>query len=309
MTNRRYFLVLLDPSGRSVRRFAVSRELLQGVTASVGIFVLTLLIVLGHGLYERSTAREAEQLARDNAAMRELTAHLTQRLPEARLQALQADLTFAQIWARSGLGLSPRILGVGPVEGEASPLIAESADMMPAQLGSGVLQVEPAALTLELERIEGDGLAVQQSLGELLEYFHDAALLLSNTPSVKPVDGGYLTSSFGKRRDPMHGQWKVHKGLDIGGRIGLQILAPADGVVVSAGPRGGYGNTIVIDHGYGMQTHYAHLSRFKCRRGDRVHRGDVIAEMGNSGRSTGPHLHYEVRRHGQPLNPTNFVLD
>ncbi len=307
MVNRRYFLVVLDPSGRSVRRFSVSRQLVQAVGGGLAGLAITLLLVFVHGLYQHAAAAEAEELGRENQALREITAQLEARLPAGRMMALQNNLTFAQLWARSGLGLSPRALGVGPTDGDDSLL--DDSDLLEHPLGSGVLQVEPQALSLELDRIEQDGRALEQSLGELLEYFHDAALLLSNTPSVKPVENGYLTSSFGKRRDPMHGGWTVHKGLDIGGRIGMEVVAPADGVVIFVGPRGGYGNVVVIDHGYGIQTHYAHLSRFRCRRGDHVRRGDLIAEMGNSGRSTGPHLHYEVRRGGQPLNPLHFVLD
>jgi murein DD-endopeptidase MepM/ murein hydrolase activator NlpD len=89
----------------------------------------------------------------------------------------------------------------------------------------------------------------------------------------------------------------------------MEILAPADGMVIWLGGRGGYGKTVVLDHGYGVQSHFAHLNSYRVQLGQRVHRGEVIAEMGSTGISTGPHLHYEVRRHGRPLDPRNFILD
>ena len=107
----------------------------------------------------------------------------------------------------------------------------------------------------------------------------------------------------------MTGQRLMHKGLDLAGRTGDPINAPADGVVIYAGWRGGYGQTVVIDHGFGIQTHFAHLNAYDVRVGDSVKRGDLIAEMGSTGKSTGPHLHYEVRRMGQPLDPVAFIMD
>ena len=101
----------------------------------------------------------------------------------------------------------------------------------------------------------------------------------------------------------------MHKGLDLGGYTGMPIIAPADGKVVYAGMRGGFGITVVLDHGYGVQTHFGHLSALHVEYGQNVRRGSIIGEMGNTGKSTGTHLHYEVRRWGLPLNPELFMLD
>jgi murein DD-endopeptidase MepM/ murein hydrolase activator NlpD len=309
--NRRYFLVILDPSGRSVRRVGISLRALEIAAAAAVVGVVVGLAMLVHGLARAHVAVETLELERDNETLREIAQQVAQRLPAARMLDLRSELTFAQLWSKSGLGVEPNVLGVGPIEED--PLIANAGTAGPAFgmrfTTSHVLSVTPAALPLELDRLETDGLALQTSLGEMLEYFHDATQLLSNTPSIKPVLHGHLTSPFGKRSDPYTQAWVMHKGLDIGGQIGSEVLAPADGVVIFTGVRGGYGNTIVIDHGFGLQTHYAHLSRIRVRIGDHVQRGDVIAEVGSTGRSTGPHLHYEVRRNGQPLNPIRFILD
>jgi murein DD-endopeptidase MepM/ murein hydrolase activator NlpD len=169
--------------------------------------------------------------------------------------------------------------------------------------------MDPIELPVELDRVLADGKTTQRDLGELLEYFHDAQRMLSNTPSLRPARSQWVTSSFGRRQDPVHGGLALHKGLDISGSIGTEVFAPADGTVIFVGRRGGYGNVIVVDHGYGLQTHYAHLSKFRCTVGDHLRRGDTLADMGSTGKSTGPHLHYEVRRYGRPLDPAHFILD
>jgi murein DD-endopeptidase MepM/ murein hydrolase activator NlpD len=311
VVNRRYFLVILDPTGRSVRRvgIAISTVITLGIAALVVFF-----IGLGIAIYATARARAAAEtvvLERENKMLRMVTEQVTERLPQSRVLALNSDLTFAQLWSKSGLGPAPDIFGVGPLDDDPSGSTQNSAaptlGMKP--ISSQISSLQPIELPLEFERLEVEGQALQTSLGEMLEYFHDASLLLSNTPSVRPVVHGFLTSNFGRRNDPMDHSWVMHKGLDIGGPIGTDIIAPADGVVIFTGIRGGYGLTLVIDHGYAMQTHYGHLSRIRVKQGDHVRRGEVVAAVGSTGRSTGPHLHYEVRRTGEPLNPEHFILD
>ncbi len=166
-----------------------------------------------------------------------------------------------------------------------------------------------AALPDDLDDLEHHIARLQGTLGETIEYYHDAAQLLANTPSIRPTRSPWLSSSFGKRIDPIYGYWVMHKGLDMPGHIGMEVVAPADGVIIWTGWRGGYGQTVVIDHGYGLQTHFAHLSAYLVEPGNHVRRGDPVARMGSTGKSTGPHLHYEVRRLGQPMDPRRFILD
>jgi len=129
---------------------------------------------------------------------------------------------------------------------------------------------------------------------------------LTYTPSLWPVRGR-LTSSYGQRLDPFNGEGSVHAGVDISCEFGHPVRAAADGFVVAVGQRTGYGLTVVVDHGWGITTWYAHLSGHRIYRGQALRRGDVIGYVGDSGRSTGPHLHYEVRRHDTPLNPWRFL--
>ena len=128
-------------------------------------------------------------------------------------------------------------------------------------------------------------------------------------PSRKPVDAMSLTSMFGVRNDPFNGRRARHNGIDIPGPTGTPIYATADGIVGRAQWVNGYGNFVELEHGTSLQTRYGHLSRIMVQSGQRVRRGDLIALMGSTGRSTGPHLHYEVRIAGAPVNPTPFIAD
>ncbi len=133
--------------------------------------------------------------------------------------------------------------------------------------------------------------------------------LFTAIPAIKPVEGIY-GDSFGMRLHPILKIRKMHNGLDFVIETGTPIYAPGAGKVSYAGRRGGYGNTVEIDHGFGYKTLFGHLSEIKVRKGQKIHRGDVIALSGNSGKfSTGPHLHYEVRHNGVALNPRNFIYD
>ncbi|MDR0828451.1 MAG: M23 family metallopeptidase [Desulfovibrio sp.] len=145
----------------------------------------------------------------------------------------------------------------------------------------------------------------QQTLVTLLRSNKDSLL---STPSVWPVLGT-LTSGFGWRRSPTSGSGRMHQGLDISNRIGTPIRAPARGAVTFSGPDGAYGISIILDHGNGISTRYSHLSRTSVNVGDYVQRGDFIGYLGNTGRSTGPHLHYEVHVRGVPVNPMRYILN
>jgi murein DD-endopeptidase MepM/ murein hydrolase activator NlpD len=148
----------------------------------------------------------------------------------------------------------------------------------------------------------------RHSFGEILERLREKTEELSHIPSIRPVDVGYISSGYGKRRDPFTGRFSRHEGIDYSARKGSNIYATADGTVRKAKYDRGYGYTIEIDHGNGIVTKYAHNAKLLVRRGQNVERGDVIAYLGDSGRSTAPHLHYEVRINGAPQNPLKFVL-
>jgi len=143
---------------------------------------------------------------------------------------------------------------------------------------------------------------------ELYRYLENQKSLLVHTPSIWPVKG-WVSSRFGYRISPFTNQKEFHRGLDISSRIRAPIVAPADGVVSSIGVDYGYGKILSINHGYGLKTAYAHLNKFLVKRGQRVKRGQKIALVGKTGRTTGPHLHYEVHLNGVPVNPQRYILN
>lgn len=143
---------------------------------------------------------------------------------------------------------------------------------------------------------------------ELLHSLRDNRDMLASMPSIWPVQG-FLTSRFGYRMSPVSGRRDFHKGLDISARTGTPVVAPAAGTVSSVGRDGAYGNTVNIRHGSGIITKYAHLQRYVVKDGQAVRRGTIIGYVGSTGRSTGPHLHYEVLLNGVNVNPLRYILD
>lgn len=143
---------------------------------------------------------------------------------------------------------------------------------------------------------------------ELLQAIRNNQEVLAATPSIWPVRG-WISSSFGYRKSPFTGRREFHKGLDIAGPTGTPVYAPAKGTVLFLGKEGGYGKMLVLDHGNGLVTRYGHLNDSSLKISQVVQRGEIIATMGNSGRSTGPHLHYEVRVDGVPVNPERYILN
>ncbi|MBI5179067.1 MAG: M23 family metallopeptidase [Nitrospinae bacterium] len=145
------------------------------------------------------------------------------------------------------------------------------------------------------------------SLHELDAFFKDQSSLLTSTPSIWPTRG-WVTSGFGYRVSPFTGMREMHEGLDIATHMGATVVAPANGVVVETTSDNGYGHMVEIDHGYGITTRFGHNSKILVHRGERVKRGQPIAQVGSTGRSTGPHVHYEVALHGVPVNPYRYIL-
>jgi murein DD-endopeptidase MepM/ murein hydrolase activator NlpD len=153
----------------------------------------------------------------------------------------------------------------------------------------------------------------KKSYQEIASLINNKEKLLASTPAIQPVsnqDLNRIASGYGYRIDPIYKTIKMHSGLDFTAPQGTPIYATADGVVASAGNAGdGYGNCVIINHGYGYQTLYGHMVRIKARRGQRLKRGEVIGYVGSTGKSTGPHCHYEVHKNGQKIDPVYFFYN
>ncbi|HLJ87946.1 MAG TPA: M23 family metallopeptidase [Candidatus Angelobacter sp.] len=188
--------------------------------------------------------------------------------------------------------------------GEVSALYGLKAD--PA-----LQQDDPASASIQqLYALRSTALSGAASIGIGMGDMRDATtrdwMRLASAPSLWPVQGR-ITGSFGERIDPFNGEGAFHRGVDISGEYGTPVIAPADGIVRIADLMNGYGRTVLVDHSNGITTLYGHLSGFAVTAGQSIHRGDTLGFIGLSGRSTGPHLHYEVRINNTPVNPHKFL--
>lgn len=159
-----------------------------------------------------------------------------------------------------------------------------------------------------LKQLTGDIRLEEVRQQELLQTLRTNREVLATIPSVWPIEG-FITSRFGSRPDPFTGRNEHHKGLDISARMGTPIYAPGKGTVTFSGVENGYGNTIVLQHGGGITTRYAHMSRRAVNEGQTVQRGQILGYVGSTGRSSGPHLHYEVRLNGANVDPLRYILN
>lgn len=159
-----------------------------------------------------------------------------------------------------------------------------------------------------LDNLDGEVASQTRDLGELCRFFENQKSLLACTPSIWPTKG-WVSSRFGYRISPFTNTKEFHQGLDICTRVGAPIVAPADGVVTYIGKDYGYGNVMTVNHKYGIKTRYAHLKSCLVQKGQSVKRGEEIALVGTTGRTTGPHLHYEVQLNGVAVDPLRYILD
>ncbi len=276
-------LAMLD--GLAAPRFETSTDLLPSATLTGAM--ADVIAERDQALADRSRIEaEARTLVGELEAWREREKILLGRVEDAVRAGLggltkvleRADLDIEKILSQarhdySGSG--------GPFE----PLTEAEA----AAMDEGEADLRVAALMRDLERVNLMRVAVDR------------------LPFGLPVKGARLTSGFGKRRDPFRRRWSMHNGVDYAGPSGTEITTTADGVVSFAGRMSGYGKIVVIRHAFGYETRYAHLRRMTVEAGQRVSRGDVIGQMGNTGRSTGSHLHYEIRIGDDPINPAKFI--
>jgi murein DD-endopeptidase MepM/ murein hydrolase activator NlpD len=180
-----------------------------------------------------------------------------------------------------------------------------------AQGGSGGVRNDEIAQSPyrdDIDKMSFRSHTLNKDLSVLEQKFTAQSHLLSSTPSIAPARG-ILTDGFGGRSDPFTGEAGQHNAIDISAAVGAPVRAPADGIVVKAEWANGYGNVIYISHGYGYSTRYGHLTSFNVRPGQRIKRGEIIGSVGSTGRSTGPHLHYEVRVNNNPVNPLEYILN
>ena len=205
--------------------------------------------------------------------------------------------------------------GIGPLTAEEFSVAQQSTAVVATKDSSAYvpvgLNVDKLVFRPIFDRLAYIGHAANNQameLQHLLSTLSQQKNLLSSIPSVAPVDG-WITSGFGTRVSPFTGERTAHAGIDIAAPVGTPIMAPADGVVIFTGAKAGFGNFIMIAHGYGVVTRYGHNNQNLVQPGQKVGRGEQIGTVGETGRATGPHLHYEVVINGKLENPQKFILD
>jgi len=204
-----------------------------------------------------------------------------------------------------------QVASLGSIASEVSALYGLKSE--PSLVTASSDQIHDADITSSLDQLHAlrtSALTGATMVGLTMGLTRNATtadwIKANSAPNLWPVEG-QVTGSFGERIDPFNGEGAFHSGVDIGSTYGKQIIAPANGVVLATETLGGYGKAIMIDHCNGISTRYGHLSGFAVTAGQRVQRGDVIGYVGESGRSTGPHLHYEVRINNTPVNPYKYL--
>ena len=204
-----------------------------------------------------------------------------------------------------------QVASLGSIAGEVSALYGlKSEPTLVTETGGSIQDAEVTSSLDQLHALRTSALSGATMVGLTMGLTRNATtadwVRANAAPNLWPVEG-QVTGSFGERIDPFNGEGAFHSGVDIGSSYGARIIAPADGIVMVTEVMGGYGKAIVIDHGNGISTRYGHLSGYAVTNGQRVNRGDVIGYVGESGRSTGPHLHYEVRINNTPVNPYKYL--
>jgi murein DD-endopeptidase MepM/ murein hydrolase activator NlpD len=299
---RRYTILIADRTTGVVRRVTIAAR--PAVVFACAVVTLPVLVGIGAAWKVKSDVADLyvseRALELENASYRTATAELS-----GQIQSLQAAIS--DLGARAALdpGLARAM--------ETLPAFVKSR-AMGGNVGTTVKQdpTYTSALTALANPEDTFGLlralleGLESRLSMVQRNVERRQALANATPSIWPAHG-WLTSTMGRRTDPMTGGEDYHPGLDIAGERGQPVYATAAGTVTHAGRQGAYGNLIIIDHGFGLETRYGHLSGFQVNQGDRVHRGDLIGRLGATGRATGTHLHYEVLANGRLLNPLRLL--
>lgn len=298
MLNDRITVMILPRDRGEVRQLSIPIKLLWTIGLCGVCFVLVNIFLLADYFDQRVDRARMTQLADENKMLSGQFSAL-----EETIEALQNDYgtlvvkekVIRDIFDLPVIDPETRMLGVG---GPADPDMASV-----TQATATAMEIsEDVDNLLRLSNFE------QERYQEIYTLLQDKRELLDHTPSIMPTRG-YMSRGFGYKNDPFTGFRQFHSGLDIANKTGTAILAAADGKVVSVRSNGGLGKMIVIDHGFGYKTRYGHLKSYKIKVGQKVKRGDIIAEMGNTGYSTGPHLHYEVLKNGKAVNPYKYIIN
>jgi murein DD-endopeptidase MepM/ murein hydrolase activator NlpD len=303
MAERKWTVVVVPPGSRGSKAIAVSHGVLKATTGFAAVLGL-LALLLGYVAVSRSVnLQRAAQLARENTRLAEELSRL-----HGDISALSDTIkTIADRDSRIRLlaNLEPNDPSVqqAGIGGPSSPDTATTTLLTMGLLGHRAVEIR-----VDLAALVRRANLLATSFSEARDSLSHHRDRMAAMPSIMPT-AGWLTSAFSSMREhPILHIARPHEGIDVTAPMGAPIQSPAGGVIVNAGWESGYGNVLEIDHGFGIRTKFAHCSKLLVRMGQRVDRGQVVAEVGNTGLATGPHLHYEVHVNGKPVDPLRYVL-
>ncbi|HDL02745.1 MAG TPA: M23 family metallopeptidase [candidate division Zixibacteria bacterium] len=298
MFDKKLSFMLIPGSREKMRQFSISYAFIIACAAVVAFLFVADVFLTASFVKSQSSSAQIETLKAENELLAKKYDELKGQIEE--INGIYADLVEKEIVIRNIFSLpeiSPdeRQLGIG------GPENSNSENLTPNLRKMFETEADVDAL-LRLASFE------KEKFAEVYDVLAEKRSILDHTPSIMPTRG-YRTRGFGMKLDPFTGYKQFHAGIDIGNKTGTPIYATADGVVKFTGVSGGMGKLVKINHGYGYETRYGHLSKIKVKRGQKVRRGDLIGLMGSTGYSTGPHLHYEVLKNGKRVNPLEYILN
>lgn len=309
-------LVLLSEDGFPARRLSVSPRLAKLLGALFLFFVVFSSVMTWSFLHYRT--QKSNSYNASLAALQHERARLVSKIGALEGTIARIEKFTDKLESSVGVETGQLQMGVGPVsEQEDLGKFLTQVSQLPRLSSQAVAQDWRRGefdegfydkFSVRLDELSSYATELELRVNQVYEANENTLSFWASSPTLWPVKG-WLTSNFGYRHSPWGGGTRMHKGVDIAAPIGTTIQAPSDGVITYARHKGGYGLAVMIDHGYGIKTLYGHTSQLFVQEGDHVRRGQAIAAVGNSGASTGPHLHYEVHVDGIPTDPMNFILE
>ena len=295
-------IIIQKESEDNVRQWHLNREqyiaMVSAIAILLGAFIFISAEYLGSYLYEKRLHKIKNNYVTITKNLQILKERLNE-IDENVNQIEEKDLAIRSYAGMPEIDQEIRKLGIGGRSIESAKVFDNFAP---------VINKELATLELDVEKLSREVNLELNSYSSIYEKVQEDIRRIAMIPSIRPVEEGYLNSTFGYRNDPIDNVKRFHQGQDITVKTGTPIYAPADGIVKRAYYAGGFGNHIKLQHGAGYTTLYAHLSKIKVKHGQKVKRGDIIGLTGNTGRSTAPHLHYEIHHNGKPQNPLDYFF-
>jgi len=301
MPENRYTLFVITGKGRRMRQLHLSKPVFRFFLALIVLFVAGTMFLSLDYFQIRSQSGELGRLRELTRTQKEQIDNLAVKVSEFEERMISLKEFDRKIRAITNLesgGSDGQLPGMG---GSVPEEDLSALNELPG--GKPLYDAVQENMDELLEELSFQ----EDSFREIYTFLEKKMKILASTPSIWPCQG-FVTSEFGYRKSPFTGRRELHRGIDIAAKLGEEICAPADGVIVKVARESDMGNMVKIDHGRGVCTYYGHLLKILVRKGEKVKRGDVIGLVGNSGRSTGPHLHYGITLSGVHMNPRKYLF-